>query len=141
MKDEATETEAFRVEEGGVDLRERTKAFALRVVKMFVALPKTDEARVLGKQVLRSGTSVEGHAEDQAPRPIPWASRSRAHLWIFSENRPKLTVDGYQRFTEVQNHEMQFRLMAFMPPAQVSTSASQGIPVFEIGPALYEAEP
>jgi four helix bundle protein len=40
------------------DLRERTKAFALRIIRMFVALPKTDEARVLGKQVLRSGTSV-----------------------------------------------------------------------------------
>lgn len=40
------------------DLRERTKAFALRVIKMFSALPKTEEARVLGKQVLRSGTSV-----------------------------------------------------------------------------------
>ena len=40
------------------DLRERTKAFALRVIKMFSALPKTEEARVLGRQVLRSGTSV-----------------------------------------------------------------------------------
>ena len=40
------------------DLRERTKLFGLRIVRMFVALPKTDEARVLGKQVLRSGTSV-----------------------------------------------------------------------------------
>ncbi|WP_395748645.1 four helix bundle protein [Prosthecobacter sp.] len=40
------------------DLRERTKAFALRVVRMFVALPKTDEARVMGKQALRAGTSV-----------------------------------------------------------------------------------
>lgn len=40
------------------DLRSRTKAFALRVIKMFSALPKTEEARVLGKQVLRSGTSV-----------------------------------------------------------------------------------
>lgn len=58
MNYEVTEGEAWRVEEGGVDLPERTKAFALRVVKMFVALPKTDEARVLGKQVLRSGTSV-----------------------------------------------------------------------------------
>ena len=57
MNYEVAETEAFRVEEGGVDLRERTTAFALRVVKMFVALLKTDEARVLGKQVLRSGTS------------------------------------------------------------------------------------
>lgn len=40
------------------DLRVRTKDFALRIVKMFVALPKAEEARVLGKQVLRSGTSV-----------------------------------------------------------------------------------
>jgi four helix bundle protein len=40
------------------DLVERTTVFGLRVVKMFVALPKTEEARVLGKQVLRSGTSV-----------------------------------------------------------------------------------
>ena len=40
------------------DLRVRTKEFALRIVRMFVALPKTEVARVLGKQVLRSGTSI-----------------------------------------------------------------------------------
>ena len=40
------------------ELRERTKPFAIRIVKMFRSLPKTDEGRVLGKQVLRSGTSV-----------------------------------------------------------------------------------
>ena len=36
----------------------RTRRFAVRIVRLFRALPKTDEARVLGKQVLRSGTSV-----------------------------------------------------------------------------------
>lgn len=40
------------------DLVERTTLFAIRVVKMFVVMPKTEEARVLGRQVLRSGTSV-----------------------------------------------------------------------------------
>jgi four helix bundle protein len=40
------------------ELRERTKQFAVRIVKLFRALPRTEEARVLGKQVLRSGTSV-----------------------------------------------------------------------------------
>ena len=44
--------------ESKIDLRERTKSFALRVVRMFSALPKTTEAQVLGKQVLRSGTSI-----------------------------------------------------------------------------------
>jgi four helix bundle protein len=41
-----------------VDLRERTKDFALSVVRMFSALPKTTEAQILGRQVLRSGTSI-----------------------------------------------------------------------------------
>ena len=40
------------------DLKIRTKKFALRVIRMYSALPHTTEAQVLGKQVLRSGTSV-----------------------------------------------------------------------------------
>ncbi|MGC9970275.1 MAG: four helix bundle protein [Bryobacteraceae bacterium] len=39
-------------------LRARTMQFAIRVVKMFQALPKADVARTIGRQVLRSGTSV-----------------------------------------------------------------------------------
>ncbi len=40
------------------DLKERTKAFALRVVHLVEALPKTRTADVIGKQLLRCGTSV-----------------------------------------------------------------------------------
>ena len=40
------------------DLRERTTEFALRIVRMYSSLPKTTVAQTLGKQVLRSGTSV-----------------------------------------------------------------------------------
>src|SRR6516162_428664 len=43
---------------GRVDLRVRTKQFALRVIRLFAALPRRPEADVIGKQVLRSGTSV-----------------------------------------------------------------------------------
>ncbi|MBA3321015.1 MAG: four helix bundle protein [Pyrinomonadaceae bacterium] len=43
------------------DLQARTKAFALRVIKLYGSLPKTTEAQVIGKQVLRSGTSVGAH--------------------------------------------------------------------------------
>lgn len=39
-------------------LRDRTKAFALRIVRLFRSLPKSTEAQVLGKQLLRAGTSV-----------------------------------------------------------------------------------
>jgi len=43
------------------DLRRRTTEYALRVIRMFSSLPKTEVARVLGRQVLRSGTSVGAH--------------------------------------------------------------------------------
>ena len=52
MKDES---------EKPMDLKRRTKMFALRVIRMFGTLPNTIEAQVMGKQVLRSGTSVGAH--------------------------------------------------------------------------------
>jgi four helix bundle protein len=40
------------------ELKQRTKFFAIRIVKLFRSLPHTPDAQTLGKQVLRSGTSV-----------------------------------------------------------------------------------
>jgi len=41
------------------DLKARTKAFALRIIRMYSRLPKNNTvAQVLGKQALRAGTSV-----------------------------------------------------------------------------------
>jgi four helix bundle protein len=40
------------------DLQNRTKCFALRIIRLYRSLPKTEEARILGKQLLRSGTAV-----------------------------------------------------------------------------------
>jgi four helix bundle protein len=40
------------------ELLQRTKAFALRVIKAVRALPRDDVAEILGRQLLRSGTSV-----------------------------------------------------------------------------------
>jgi four helix bundle protein len=40
------------------ELRDRTKNFALRVIKLFRSLPLKPDAQVLGKQLLRCGTSV-----------------------------------------------------------------------------------
>ena len=59
------------------DLRKRTKAFALRIVKMYCALPKSTEAQVLGKQVLRSGTSVAANYRE--------ASRARSDAEFISK--------------------------------------------------------
>ncbi len=40
------------------DLLQRTKTFALRIIRLYEFLPKKGAADVLGRQVLRSGTSV-----------------------------------------------------------------------------------
>jgi four helix bundle protein len=59
------------------DLGTRTKEFALRVVRLFGALPRTTEAQVLGKQLLRSGTSVGAHYRE--------ASRARSDAEFVSK--------------------------------------------------------
>jgi four helix bundle protein len=55
MKDEVVSGAVER------DLRIRTKQFAVRCITLFTALPKSEVARVLGRQMLRSATSVGAH--------------------------------------------------------------------------------
>lgn len=62
----------------GADLRDRTKAYASRIIKLYAHIQQThhfnDAAMVLGKQLLRSGTSVAAnhreakHARSKADR-------------------------------------------------------------------------
>jgi four helix bundle protein len=59
------------------ELRERTKQFGLRVIRMYCALPKSAEAQVLGKQVLRSGTSVAANFRE--------ATRARSNAEFVSK--------------------------------------------------------
>ena len=50
-------------EEGGrvKDLKVRMREFALRIIRLYAKLPKSTEGQVIGKQLLRSGTSVGAH--------------------------------------------------------------------------------
>ena len=53
--------EHLRPENDKRDLRIRTKAYALRVIRLYGSLPKTTEAQVIGRQLLRCGTSPGAH--------------------------------------------------------------------------------
>src|SRR5215211_3681448 len=66
-----------RVNGRAVDLRERTKTFALKIVRLYSSLPRTDVAQVLGRQMLRSGTSVGAHYRE--------ACRSRSDAEFISK--------------------------------------------------------
>ncbi len=75
---------------GKCDLRQRTKAFALRIIRMYTALPKTNLAQTLGRQVLRSGTSPGAHYRE--------AYRSRSNAEFISKiegGLQKLEETGY----------------------------------------------
>jgi four helix bundle protein len=68
MNDELTER---------TDLKARTKRFALRILKLSAALPRTTEAQILGKQLIRSGTSVGAHYRE--------ATRARSEAEFISK--------------------------------------------------------
>jgi four helix bundle protein len=54
------------------DFHARTQEFALRIIKLYSSLPKGTVAQVLGKQLLRCGTSVGAHyAEASHAKSIP----------------------------------------------------------------------
>ena len=66
------------------DLRKRTKKFALRIIRLYSSLPKSTVAQVMGKQILRSGTSVGAHYreaylkdEDGGMRTEKWMSSKK----------------------------------------------------------------
>ena len=54
------------------EFRQRTKRFASSIIRRFAALPKSrEEVRILGRQMLRAGTSVAAHVRE--------ASRARSN--------------------------------------------------------------
>jgi four helix bundle protein len=59
------------------DLRSRTKEFSLRVIRLFSALPNVPEAQIIGKQLLRAGTSVGAHYRE--------ATRARSNAEFISK--------------------------------------------------------
>src|SRR5256885_5040285 len=62
---------------GPLDLRTRTKQYALRVIRLYTALPNAVAAQVMGKQLLRAGTSVGAHYRE--------ASRARSDAEFISK--------------------------------------------------------
>lgn len=70
------------------DLRDRTKAFAFRVVRMFSALPKATEPQVLGKQLLRSGTSIGANYREAFRARSKAESRNAVILCVSSKRAP-----------------------------------------------------
>jgi len=74
-------------EERNRALAQRTKRFALRIINMYVKLPKSTHAQILAKQVLRSGTSVGAHYREamRARSPAEFISKIEGGLQELEE--------------------------------------------------------
>jgi four helix bundle protein len=79
------------------DLRTRTKKYALRVIRLYRALPRKDAvADVVGRQLLRSATSVAAHYRE--------ACRAKSDLDFISK------IEGAQQ--ELDESELWLELLA-----------------------------
>ena len=69
------------------DLKIRTKAYAPRIIKLYQALPKSGEAQVVGKQILRSGTSVGAQYREacRAKSPADFINKMEGSLQELDE--------------------------------------------------------
>jgi hypothetical protein len=76
------------------EFKARTKAYALRVIKVVDALPRDSVSKTLGNQLLRSATSVAANYRasvrakspaDSSPKWAPWRKNamSRSSGWSF----------------------------------------------------------
>jgi four helix bundle protein len=91
MNDELTNQtdlyETISMAHDPTDLKVRTKTYALRIIKLFQALPKSGEAQVIGKQILRSGTSVGAQYREacRAKSPADFINKMEGSLQELDE--------------------------------------------------------
>lgn len=85
-------------EHSRTDLRVRTKNFALSIIRLFQGLPKSGEAQVIGRQILRSGTSVGAQYREacRAKSPADFINKMGGSLQELDETGYwlELLIDG-----------------------------------------------
>src|SRR3954470_23769854 len=85
------------------DLRTRTKQFALRIIRLYTALPTSSVGQVIGKQLLRSGTSVGAHYRE--------GCRARSTAELVSK------LEGGLQELEESSYWLEFLIEAEIMPA------------------------
>jgi four helix bundle protein len=99
----------MKAEGGNQDLRTRTKEYALRVIRLYRALPPRDGvADVVGKQLLRSATSVAAHYRE--------ACRAKSDLDFTSK------LEGAQQ--ELDESDLWLELLADFKRDQIKSNST-----------------
>ena len=116
-------------------LRDRTKAFALRVIRLFRSLPYKTDTQVLGKQLLRCGTSVAANyravcrarskAEFIARMGIAAEEADEAVLWL-----ELLTESGIVKVEMTEGLLKEAKELAAILTASQQTAKKDGVTRF-----------
>jgi four helix bundle protein len=109
------------------ELRDRTKNFALRIIRLFRSFPYRTETQVLGKQLLRCGTSVAANyravcrsrskAEFIARVGIAAEEADEAVLWL-----ELLTESGILKSEMTEGHLKEAKELAAILTASQQTA-------------------
>ena len=77
------------------NLRERTRQFTLRIIRLYLAIPERGATRILGNQILKSGTSVGAHyREAQRAKSTDFISKIEGALQELDETSYWLELLG-----------------------------------------------
>jgi four helix bundle protein len=116
-------------------LRDRTKAFALRVIRLFRSLPYKTDTQVVGKQLLRCGTSVAANyravcrarskAEFIARMGIAAEEADEAVLWL-----ELLTESGIVKVEMTEGLLKEAKELAAILTASQQTAKKDGVTRF-----------
>lgn len=109
------------------DLGVRTKGFALMIVRLYASLPSGTVAQVLGRQMLRSGTSVGAHHREatKARSTAEFISKMEGGLQELEETRywlELLTEAGVLRGDSMEQVQREAAEVAAMMTASVKTA-------------------
>jgi four helix bundle protein len=85
---------------GNSDLKIRTKDYALSVIRLFAELPKKTETQIMGRQLLRSGTSVGAQYREatRAKSNLDFISKIEGSLQELEESEYWLELLGESEF-------------------------------------------
>ena len=119
--------------EAANDLKRRTKQFALDVIRLVRALPGTDEARTIGRQLLRSatGTAANYRSACRARSPAEVISRiavaleeaDESCLWL--EMLREAGISANSRDLEREANELSAILAASRITAQANMNRAR----------------
>ena len=118
-------------ESAKTDLMKRTKQFALRVIRMYTAVRKSDVGRVLGHQALRGGTSVGAHYREahRARSTAEFISKIEGALQELDETRYwfELVIEsGLVRAARLQSLQIEASELSAILTASAKTAKRRG---------------